>query len=145
MGERLGRILIVDDHELMQRAITRVAAHHGLVTLALLEGSQTMNIALSERPDLIVLDIRMPTVDGRDILKELKRDERTAMIPVFIYSGIATEGDRENAFELGADGYFEKGQDLSLLFTHILEVIERTGSGTYAVRRPAREIKEGQG
>jgi DNA-binding response OmpR family regulator len=134
MSQR-GRVLIVDDDDLMQRAMRRAAAEAGLECIAVLDGALAMSVALAELPDLVVLDIAMPTADGRDILQALKRDDRTAGIPVFIHTSRSGQDDRISAFDLGADDYFDKLYDLTLLFRRVADTIERAGSGTYLVRR----------
>src|SRR5262249_17505909 len=106
----------------------------GLSTLAVLDGLRTMEVALTEHPALILLDIKMPTVDGRDVLHWLKQDERTAGIPVFIHSSRNSYEDRMVAFELGADDYFDKSYDHTLLFRRVVHTLEKASSGSYAVR-----------
>jgi two-component system response regulator MtrA len=143
MAEYLGRLMIVDDDVLMQRALKRAAYQAGLDTLAVLDGCLAVETALLERPDLILLDVKMPNADGRDILAALKGDDRTSYIPVFMHSGCATLEDRQVAFALGADDFFEKGYDPTLLARRILDTIEKASSGTYQVRRGVGKVGEG--
>src|SRR4051794_16199922 len=100
MAERRGRVLVVDDDEAVQRLLQRAAAKARVAILVSSNGQGVVDYAVSEAPDLVLLDMRLPTIDGRDILSSLKRDERTAAIPVFIYSGNGTEDYRRVAFDL---------------------------------------------
>jgi DNA-binding response OmpR family regulator len=145
MGKPLGRVMIVDDDIHLQRVLDRRASRVELVALAILDGKNAMETALAERPDLILLDMSMPSADGRDILSSLKRDDRTSWIPVFIHSGSATDDERRVAFDLGADDYFEKGYDTTMLFRRIVDTIEKASSGTYLARRVAGKVNEGGG
>lgn len=143
MGDR-ALVLIVDDENMVQNATRRAAARVGLESLAVLDGARAFEVALSAHPDLILLDIHMPTADGRDILRALKGDERTAGIPVFVHSGSNAHEDRLRALELGADDYFEKGYDLTLLFRRIAHTLASVASGTYSVSagRPTKRSAE---
>ena len=138
-------ILIVDDEHMIHNALRRACARAGFASLAVLDGARTFELALSMRPDLILLDIHMPTADGRDVLRTLKGDERTATIPVFIHSGCSEHKDRLSALELGADDYFEKGYDLTLLFRRVAHTLALVGSGTYATRPAISTKKSGEG
>ena len=72
-------------------------------------GGEVLSLALEHHPHLIVLDITFPDMDGRDVLARLKAEERTADIPVLIWSGrMEAESDRRIALELGAEDYLEK-------------------------------------
>jgi DNA-binding response OmpR family regulator len=144
MAERKGRVLVVDDDEAVRRLLGRAASKAGVAILVSSNGRGVVDFAVSEGPDLILLDMRMPSADGRDILSSLKRDERTAGIPVFIYSGNYTEDDRRVAFDLGADDFFEKGYDLVLLFRRIVDTIEKARSGVYETKRRVDKAGEGQ-
>jgi DNA-binding response OmpR family regulator len=125
-------ILIVDDEHMIQNALRRACARTGFASLAVLDGARAFELALSKAPDLILLDIHITTADGRDILRALKGNETTATIPVFIHSGCRAQEDRLAALELGADDYFEKGYDLTLLFRRVAYTLSLVSSGTYS-------------
>jgi len=137
-------ILIVDDEQMIQNALRRACARAGFESLAVLDGARTFELALSRQPDLILLDIHMPTADGRDILRALKDNERTATIPVFIHSRRSEHKNRLSALELGADEYFEKGYDLTLLFRRVAHTLSLVGSGTYSTAPSISTKKSGE-
>ncbi len=88
----------------------------------------------SAKPDLIVLDIALPDVDGRDLLAALKKDARTNSIPVVVWSGRFADSDRRIALDLGAEDYVEKGPP-SALVSKIERVLLRISEGELAEAR----------
>ncbi len=118
-------ILVVDDDALLQATLARTMRTAGLAVVTLLDGLQALDVAASEQPSLIVLDINMPAIDGRDILRNLKRDPRTAQIPVFMYTARGSQQDRTIALKLGADEYFDKPFDPQMLVRRIIHRLEK--------------------
>jgi len=105
----------------------RLAAEYGYQIVEVLNGVDVMRVAVEARPELIVLDVQFPDADGRDILAELKADERTAAIPVVVWSGRDPESDRKIALNLGAEDYIEK-IDAETFFAKIKRVLLRVES-----------------
>ena len=110
-----GRILLADDDVVLQRAVRRVAEAAGYEVITALTGHEVISIAADTQPDLIVLDIRFPDADGRDLLQVLKLDRRTESIPVLMWSASDYDSDRRIALALGAEDYVEKGPPSTLL------------------------------
>jgi len=109
------RILLADDEEAVQLVVRRVAEKLGHQVISATRGSTVVEQAAQTRPDVIVLDIEFPDADGRDLLAALKRDARTADIPVLVWSGRkANSSDGRIALDLGAEDYVEKN-DAQLL------------------------------
>jgi CheY-like chemotaxis protein len=109
------RILFADDDPGVQRALKRLAEKNGFELVPVLAGANVYESALACAPDLIVLDIHFPDADGRDVLSRLKRDVRTAAIPVVVWSGRDPQSDRRIALDLGAEDYVEKRDPATLL------------------------------
>ena len=103
------RILVVDDDELIQELVKIVLEGEGYFVTQALDGAGMRKQLQVAKPDLIVLDVLLPDADGRELLAELKRDAKTAAIPVLLWSGRYRDSDREIALELGAEDFFEKG------------------------------------
>jgi DNA-binding response OmpR family regulator len=103
------RILVVDDDELIQELVKIVLEGEGYFVMQALDGAGMRKQLQAAKPDLIVLDVLLPDADGRELLAELKRDPKTAAIPVLLWSGRYRDSDREIALELGAEDFFEKG------------------------------------
>ncbi len=100
-------ILIADDNAMMRRLFQHTFAHgHRVVTAE--NGAQALELAERERPDLIVLDILMPDMDGHEVLKRLKADPCVSDIPVVFLTGMTEAGDELRGLELGAIDYWIK-------------------------------------
>lgn len=112
-------ILLADDDDHVQLAVQRVAAKRGHRVIAATRGATVIERAALTGPDIIVLDIEFPDADGRDLLAELKRDPRTAHIPVLVWSGRkGHSSDSRIALDLGAEDYAEKN-DAQLLIRKV--------------------------
>lgn len=100
--------LIVDDNELNLKLARDVLRHGGFRTVESSTGGAAVELAASHRPDVILLDIRLPDIDGTEVLARLKTLEATASIPVVALTSFAMKGDRESLLADGFDGYLEK-------------------------------------
>jgi two-component system cell cycle response regulator DivK len=101
-------ILIVDDNEQNRRLARDVLQFAGFRTLEAEGGVEGLALAAERRPDLVLMDIRMPDLDGREAVRRLRKDERTAAIPVVALTSSTMKGDRERFLADGFDGYLEK-------------------------------------
>ena len=102
-------ILVVEDNELLLALLRRALEREGYHVIAAANGVELMTLLHGSQPDLIVLDIGLPDVDGRDLLAAMKKDPRTFQIPVVVWSGRDPDSNRRIALELGAEDYVEKG------------------------------------
>jgi DNA-binding response OmpR family regulator len=103
------KILVAEDNEVLQKLVKRSFEREGYIVAQALSGAELMTELAKATPDLIVLDVGLPDADGRDLLAKLKKDPKTASIPVLIWSGRDVESDRRIALSLGAEDYVEKG------------------------------------
>jgi two-component system, cell cycle response regulator DivK len=101
-------ILIVDDNEKNVKLARDVLRFAGFRTLEAGTAGEGMSLAAEHVPDLVLMDIRLPDMDGTVALQRLKDDERTAGIPVVALTSFAMKGDRERFIAAGFDGYLEK-------------------------------------
>ena len=102
------RILVVEDNEKNMKLFRDVLGATGYRTLEATTGGQAVAVATELAPDLVLMDIQMPEVDGVEALRRLRADERTAAIPVFAVTAQAMRGDRERFLAEGFDGYLSK-------------------------------------
>lgn len=102
------KILFIEDESALQRAVTQVLKKTGYEILQATDGEAGLKLALSELPDLILLDLILPKKDGFDVLKDLKKDQRAKNIPVIILTNLERALDVEKALELGATTYLVK-------------------------------------
>jgi len=118
-------ILLADDDEVVQTVVSEAAAKYGHRVVHAVCGATALEIAASAQPDVIVLDIRFPDADGRDVLAQLKSDTRTAHIPVIVWSGRrSNDSDSRISLELGAEDFVEKG-DADFLMLKLERVLLR--------------------
>ena len=101
-------ILIVDDNEKNVKLARDVLRFAGFETLEAASGEEGIELARERAPDLILMDVRLPGMDGTMAVQLLKSEERTASIPVVALTSFAMKGDRERLIAAGFDGYLEK-------------------------------------
>ncbi len=102
------RILVIDDEPAIHKLLRVILEHEGFQIIGLEQREGKMETVARGKPDLIILDIMMPEVDGFEILKMLKEDEETRDIPVLVLTVRSLREDREKAAALGADLYMTK-------------------------------------
>jgi CheY-like chemotaxis protein len=108
-------ILIVEDNEKNMKLVRDVLTARGYRTLEATSGEEAIEIAVSADPALVLLDVRLPGIDGVETLGRLRRDESTASIPVVALTAQAMHGDRERFLGAGFDGYVAKPVDIHAL------------------------------
>jgi len=101
-------VLIVDDNDLNLRLARDVLRHAGFRTLEARSGLEAIELAGETSPTVVLMDVRLPDMDGIAALDHLRSDARTADIPVVALTAFAMMGDRERFVGLGFDGYLEK-------------------------------------
>jgi two-component system cell cycle response regulator DivK len=101
-------VLIVDDNEKNMKLARDVLRLAGFRTLEAATGGDGISVAREHLPDVILMDIRLPDMDGTEATRRLKEDPRTAQIPVVALTSLAMKGDRELLLAAGFDGYLEK-------------------------------------
>src|SRR5262249_1852506 len=101
-------ILIVDDNDQNRRLEREGLEFAGFRTLEAAGGVEGLSLAVERRPDLILMDIRMPDLSGTEAVRRLREDERTAGIGVVALTSSTMKGDRERFLADGFDGYLEK-------------------------------------
>ena len=109
------QILVVEDNELNMKLLRDVLFATGYRTLEATTGADAVDLASANVPDLVLMDIQLPDVDGTEALRRLRTDERTATIPVLAVTAQAMRGDRDRFLAAGFDGYVSKPVDVGEL------------------------------
>jgi DNA-binding response OmpR family regulator len=104
-----GTILIIEDEPVFRRIYKDFLETEGYKVLEAEDGEKGLNIIRNERPDLVLLDIVVPSLSGFDILKKMRSEERTKEIPVIIFSVLGEKDTIKKALELGANDFAVKG------------------------------------
>ena len=107
------KILVIEDESALQKSVRDLLESKGYEVFSALNGKIGLELALAKQPDLILLDLILPRMNGFDVLSELKKEEKTKHIPVLVLTNLEGADDVERALELGAKGYLLKS-DYSL-------------------------------
>ena len=117
------RILLVEDNEMNRDMLSRRLVRNGYEVVIAVDGQQGVNMALSERPALILMDMSLPVIDGWDATRQIKANAATRGIPVIGLTAHAMAGDREKAIEAGCDDYDTKPIELARLLGKIAALL----------------------
>ena len=125
-GELMSKILLVEDNEMNRDMLSRRLLRNGFEVVMAIDGGQAVTMAQSERPDLILMDMSLPVIDGWEATRRVKAAEATAHIPVIALTAHAMSGDREKALEAGCDDYDTKPIEMPRLLEKIDALLVRT-------------------
>ena len=117
------RILIVEDNEMNRDVLSRRLTRSGYEVLAACDGVQGVDMVVAERPDLVIMDLSLPELDGWDAARQLKARPDTASIPILALSAHAMDGDRERALAAGCDDYDTKPIEITRLLNKIIALL----------------------
>jgi len=115
----MAKILLVEDNELNRDMLSRRLERKGFEVVMAADGQQGIDLAMSEDPDLILMDMDLPIVDGWEATRRVKAGESTRGIPVIALTAHAMVGDRDKAIAAGCDDYDTKPIDFSRLLGKI--------------------------
>ena len=122
--EKPKKVLIVDDEADMREVFSIRLEINNFEVITAKDGEEGLEKAKKEKPDLIVLDLMMPKINGFEVCRMLKFDDNYKAIPIIILSALGQQFDREKAVQCGADAYFIKPFDLNLLVTKIESMLK---------------------
>jgi len=135
------KILVVDDDVDTLRLIGLMLQRQGYQIVAANNGTQALSMTLSERPDLILLDVMMPDMDGYEVSRQLRANPATSDIPIIMFTAKSQVDDKVQGFESGADDYLTKPTQPRELFAHVKAVLAR-GKKPVAVPTPLTAPRE---
>lgn len=122
-------ILLVEDNELNRDMLSRRLARQGYQVLQAVDGGEAIARASDSAPDLILMDLSLPVIDGWEATRRLKADEATRRIPVIALTAHAMAGDREQAMAAGCDDFDTKPVELPRLLEKIAALLGTSGAG----------------
>ena len=117
------KILLVEDNELNRDMLSRRLERRGFQVLIAVDGAQGVAMAQSEAPDLVLMDMSLPVVDGWEATRRLKAAPETRAVPIIALTSHAMIGDRDQAIEAGCDDYDTKPIELPRLLEKINRLI----------------------
>ena len=115
----MARILLVEDNEMNRDMLSRRLNRRGYEVVIAENGELALSMTASKQPDLILMDMSLPVIDGWEATRRLKADPATAAIPVIALTAHAMASDREKAMDAGCDDYDSKPVDLARLLGKI--------------------------
>ena len=122
------KILLVEDNEMNRDMLSRRLTRKGFEVVMAVDGRQGVDMASSESPDLILLDMSLPVLDGWSASRELKLDDGTKGIPIIALTAHAMAGDRDKALEAGCDEYDTKPIEMPRLLEKMNTLLESSPS-----------------
>ncbi len=122
------KILLVEDHEMNRDMLARRLGRRGYTVVIAVDGQEGVDLARTELPDVILMDMSLPVLDGWEATRILKSDAATRQIPVMGLTAHAMSGDREKCLEAGCDEYGTKPVDFADLIEKIQKLTEASAS-----------------
>ena len=119
------KILLVEDNEMNRDMLSRRLVRKGYEVIMALDGRQAVELAAAETPDLILMDMSLPVIDGWEATRQVKAAPATRGIPVIALTAHAMAGDREKAIQAGCDDYDTKPIDFPRLLEKMTSLLER--------------------
>ena len=120
----MAKILLVEDNEMNRDMLSRRLERRGYEVVIAVDGQQGVELAQSARPDLILMDMSLPVIDGWEATRQLKAREAMRSTPIIALTAHAMSGDREKALEAGCDDYDTKPIELTRLLGKIEALLE---------------------
>ncbi len=121
----MAKILLVEDNEMNRDMLSRRLVRRDHEVIIAVDGQQGVDLATSERPDLVLMDMSLPVIDGWEATRRLKAAEATRSIPIIALTAHAMAGDREKTLEAGCDDYDTKPIELPRLLEKIAAQLAR--------------------
>jgi two-component system, cell cycle response regulator DivK len=119
----MARILLVEDNEMNRDMLSRRLVRNGHEVSIAIDGQQGFDMALSQQPELILMDMSLPVIDGWEATRRIRANDATRKIPVIALTAHAMAGDREKAMEAGCDDYDTKPVEIARLLGKIATLL----------------------
>jgi two-component system cell cycle response regulator DivK len=120
------RILYVEDNHENRLLVRRILEAEGYSFLEAMDGPSGLEVAIQERPDLILLDINLPEIDGYDLARHFRDTPDLQQVPILAITANVMKGDRERTLASGCDGYIQKPIDVDRLPEQVRAALQRT-------------------
>jgi DNA-binding response OmpR family regulator len=124
----MAKILVVDDEEHILMILKDSLEFSGFQIVTATNGEEALDVVVKENPDLVVLDVGMPKLDGWEVCRRLKADPATKALPVIILTAYAQTSDQRKGMGLGADRFITKPCDLTYLVEEINSLLSKKAS-----------------
>ena len=123
----MAKLLLVEDNEMNRDMLSRRLVRRGYEVAIAIDGAQGLEMARTERPDLVLMDLSLPVIDGWEATRRIKAAQETRHLPVIGLTAHAMAGDREKALEAGCDDYDTKPIELERLLKKVEALLQGAG------------------
>jgi two-component system, cell cycle response regulator DivK len=124
-----GRVLVVEDNPKNLKLVRDVLDHSGFEVVAAETGEEGVRLAAETAPDLILMDLQLPGIDGTEALRRIRATDRGATVPVLAVTAFAMDADRHRALDSGFDGYLQKPLSMRDLVRQVGDILDRGRPG----------------
>jgi CheY-like chemotaxis protein len=124
------RILLVEDNEMNRDMLSRRLQKKGYEVICASDGESAVEMTRAQKPDLVVMDLSLPILDGWEATRRIKAAPETRAIPVLVLTAHAMEADRQRALDAGCDDYDTKPVEMARLVEKIARLLDATPGGT---------------
>ena len=118
------KVLVVEDNPNNMKLITLVLKKHGYETIEAVSGEDGVEKAATENPDMILMDVLLPGIDGLETTRQIRKIESMKDVPIIAITSYAMAGDRDKVMEAGCNGYFEKPIDPLTIIEKIEKIVK---------------------
>lgn len=125
------KVLIIEDDLSAARLTEYTLEQAGYEVITAYDGFDGLDKAVTECPDLIILDVMLPGLDGYEVCRQLRQESETATLPILIISAKARDDDRDIGLRVGADAYIAKPVDPSVIIQKVEDILSNTGNIVY--------------
>jgi len=121
------KILVVEDNPQNMKVVLMTLKPHGYTLLQATDGEEALKVAVSDNPDLIIMDVQLPKMDGLEVTRELRQMPAFRQVPIIAVTAYAMKGDEEKAREAGCDAYLPKPVNTRQLPEMVAEMLQKQG------------------
>lgn len=123
------KILVVEDNPQNMKVVLMTLKPHGYTLLQATDGEEALKVVISDNPDLIIMDVQIPKMDGLEVTRKLRQMPAFRHVPVIAVTAYAMKGDEEKAREAGCDAYLPKPVNTRQLPQIVAEMLPKQGKG----------------
>ncbi len=125
MGNQLKRILVIEDESDARMMLSLALKSSGYIVFGAENGEEGLKLFKEEKPDLVILDVVMPLMDGWEVLRRIKAGFKSRKIPVIMVTGKSEDADKVKGYDFGADFYVTKPYNIQKLLPIIRDIISK--------------------
>ena len=123
------KILVVEDNPQNMKVVLMTLKPHGYTLFQATDGEEALKVAISDNPDLIIMDVQIPKMDGLEVIRKLRQMPAFSQVPIIAVTAYAMKGDEEKAREAGCDAYLTKPVNTRQLPQIVAEMLSKQGKG----------------